>query len=119
MNLLKPLDKRGKKRSKTAEEERWMDRVAQLGCIICQNNHVVLHHITTLRLGYSRKSSNFATLPLCFNCHDAKIKTQSLHEDIEGWEDRNGTQIEWLRKIYEWLGESSERCEKVISKEIY
>lgn len=116
---MKPLDKRGKKRPKTAEQERWMDRVAQLGCIICDNNLVVLHHITTLRLGYGRKSSNFAVLPLCFNCHDADIKEQSLHEDISGWENRNGTQIDCLRKVYNWLGESSERCEKVISKEIY
>lgn len=116
---MKPLDKRGKKRPKTAEEKRWMSRVAALGCIICQNNYVVLHHITTLRIGYGRKSSNFAVLPLCFNCHDAKIKNRSLHESVEDWEERNGTQIKWLRKIYEWLGESSERCEKVIRKEIY
>ena len=110
---------KGKKKAKTAEEERWMKRVAEIGCIICENNHVILHHITTLRLGAGRKSSNFAVLPLCFNCHDAKIKERSIHEDIEEWEKRNGTQIEWLRKIYKWLGESIERCEKVIKLEIY
>jgi hypothetical protein len=118
-NWLKTTNTKGKKKAKTPEEEEWMKRVAQLDCIICNNNLVLLHHITTLRLGYSRKSSHFAVLPLCHNCHDAKIKGRSLHEGVGDWEKKNGTQIEWLRKVYEWLGESSERCEKVIKLEIY
>ena len=119
ISYLKTTTTKGKKKSKTAEEERWMDKVAQIGCIICDNNLVLLHHITTLRLGFGRKSSNFAVLPLCHNCHDAKIKGQSIHEGVDDWEKKNGTQIEWLRKVYSWLGESSERCEKVINLEIY
>lgn len=107
------------KKNKSVEEKKWMARVANLGCIICQNNYVVLHHITTLRLGFGSKSSNFAVLPLCFECHDAKIKGRSIHENIDEWEKEHGTQIDWLRKIYEWLGEGKERCEKVINKEIY
>jgi len=92
MNLQKRTrSNKGKKKAKTTEEIKWMERVAQLGCIICENNHVVLHHITTLRLGFSRKSSNFAVLPLCVNCHDGKIKNRSLHEGVEDWEERHGT----------------------------
>lgn len=120
MNYLKTSKHtKGKKKAKTAEQDRWMDRVATLGCLICDNPHVILHHITTLQLGYGRKSSHFATLPLCFGHHDAKIEGESIHQDIEGWEKKYGTQIYWLKEVYERLGESLERCEKVINKEIY
>ena len=107
------------KKSKTVEEVKWMGRVADLGCLICGNNYVVLHHITTLRKGFGSKSSHYAVLPLCFNHHDAKIEGESIHQDVDEWEKKYGTQIEWLRKVYEWLGESKERCEKVITKQIY
>jgi len=107
------------KKTKTVEEQRWMNRVAELGCLICANNYVVLHHITTLRKGYGSKSSNFAVLPLCFNHHDAKIEGESIHENVELWEAKYGSQIDLLKVVYDQMGESQERYNKVINKEIY
>jgi hypothetical protein len=80
---------------------------------------VVLHHITTLRKGYGSKSSNFAVLPLCFNHHDAKIEGESIHENVELWEAKYGSQIDLLKVVYDQMGESQERYNKVINKEIY
>lgn len=107
------------KKAKTTKEKQWMNRVADLGCLICGNNHVVLHHITTLRRGFGTKSSNYAVLPLCFNHHDAKIKGESIHEDVNLWESKYGSQISLLEGVYNQLGESSERYNKVVNKEIY
>jgi hypothetical protein len=92
------------KKQANKEEKIHMSKVAGLGCIICGNNQVVLHHVTTLRKGFGSKASNFHVLPLCFNHHDAKIKGVSVHEGVREWEEKHGTQIDLLKQVYESVG---------------
>lgn len=88
---------------KTKAEKDWMNKVAQLGCLICENNYVVLHHVTTLKRGFGTRSSHFHVLPLCVNHHDAGIRGVSLHASIPEWENKHGTQIELLKKVYNYF----------------
>lgn len=97
----------------TKAEKIHMGKVADLGCIICGNNQVVIHHITTLRKGYGSKSSNYQVLPLCVRHHDAKIKGESIHEGVKEWEKKYGTQIELLEQVYKRLGVTEKDFEKV------
>ncbi|CAB4135799.1 hypothetical protein UFOVP286_62 [uncultured Caudovirales phage] len=39
-------------------EREHLKKVAELGCIICENNLVEIHHITTKR-GFGKKASNY------------------------------------------------------------
>ncbi len=91
------------KRVATKEEKKWMSRVADLGCLICQNNQVVIHHVTTLR-GFGSRASNYHVLPLCVRCHDGGEKGVSLHAGIATWERIHGDQKTLLKKIYKTFG---------------
>lgn len=75
-----------------------MAKVALLGCIICGNNQVVLHHITTTR-GFGAKATNYEILPLCFLHHDGGVHGISLHAGVATWEKKFGTQVSWVERV--------------------
>lgn len=96
------------KKAKTVEDQKWQDRVAQLGCIACEKMgeetpEVLLHHITTLT-GYGSKSGHREVIPLCFIHHDHKQYPQyAIHADVEGWEKIYGKQTDLLEEVRERL----------------
>lgn len=49
-------------------ERRYMDRVAQLPCVLCGSHGVQVHHIREGQ-GMAQRASNFLVVPLCPDCH--------------------------------------------------
>ncbi len=59
------------KRKSTKVEKIWMDKVAQLGCFVCQRP-ANLHHIRNNgkgNIGMGRRSSHYEVIPLCYEHH--------------------------------------------------
>ena len=83
-------------------EKEHLAKVAALGCIICQNPYVEIHHITTKR-GFGTRASHFDTLPLCFAHHRGGEKGIAIHQGVKTWESIHGTQIELLEKVKSML----------------
>jgi len=75
-----------------------MGKVAALGCIICGNNQVVIHHITTAR-GFGGRASHYEVLPLCVRHHDGGEHGVAVHAGVKTWEEKFGTQKELLEKV--------------------
>ena len=51
-----------------AKEKRYLDRVAQLDCVVCGAHGVHVHHLREGQ-GMAQRASNFLTAPLCPPCH--------------------------------------------------
>jgi hypothetical protein len=86
------------KKAANKAEKAHMDRVANLGCIICHNPYVVIHHITTAR-GFGGRSSHYEVLPLCVRHHDGGERGVAVHAGVKTWEAKFGTQKELLEKV--------------------
>jgi hypothetical protein len=52
----------------TNSERIWMNRVAQLDCVLCGAAGVEIHHIREGQ-GMSQRASNFLVIALCPSCH--------------------------------------------------
>ena len=85
-----------KGRGPTAEERRWLDRVASLGCIVCKVHHETfspaeIHHLD----GKTKPDAHLMVLPLCHLHHrsgrDDEFAT-SRHPYRVRWEARYGTE---------------------------
>lgn len=108
--LSKPMKSRGMKgRRPTAEESRFMDAIARLGCIACrkdgwENPDVSVHHID----GRTKPGAHLLVLPLCAGHHQAGTGANptliAVHPDKARFEDRYGTQIELLAECMAMLG---------------
>jgi hypothetical protein len=100
--LSKLMKSRGMKgRPPTAEEARFMDAIAQLGCIACkkdgwENPHASIHHID----GRTKPGAHFLTLPLCGPHHQQDdsdpVQRISLHGRRATFQTRYGTERELL-----------------------
>jgi hypothetical protein len=98
----KPMKSRGMKgRPPTAEEARFMDAIAGLGCIACRKDGIEnpwgsIHHID----GRTKPGAHFLVLFLCAGHHQAgtgENKTLiAVHPDKARFEARYGTQRELL-----------------------
>jgi hypothetical protein len=108
----KPLkSSRGMKgRPPTAEEARFMDAIASLGCIACRKDGIEnpwgsIHHID----GRTKPGAHFLVLFLCAGHHQAgtgENKTLiAVHPDKARFEARYGTQRELLAECIEMLKE--------------
>lgn len=59
---------------KTAAEERHHDRLAQMGCLLCdlldmpQASRTEVHHIRAGQ-GMSQRAGHYLAVPLCGDCH--------------------------------------------------
>ena len=61
-----------KGRSPNAEERKWMDAIAEFGCVVCHRTMEVasppeIHHIH----GKTEKDCHLNTIPLCYYHHRA------------------------------------------------
>lgn len=98
-----------KKRTyKTKAEQKHLDRVAALGCIVCRNEGLgespaVIHHIRTGQ-GAGQRSSHFETIPLCPVHHQFHGVGVSYHDCPKTWESKYGTETELLVQVLYELG---------------
>lgn len=110
--LAKPMKSRGMKgRPPTAEEARFMDAIAKLGCIACwkdglwHNEHVSIHHID----GRTKPGAHLLVLPLCAPHHQQDdsdpFGRMSLHGHKKPFQARYGTERELLAECIEKLEE--------------
>jgi len=96
----------------TVAEERYMGRVARLGCIVCFNRGILnvpatMHHIRDGQ-GMGDRASDFDTLPLRPEHHQRGGYGVALHAGREEWERRYGTERQLLAQTRQMLGVSEE-----------
>lgn len=77
-----------------------MAAVAGLPCVICGAWPVEVHHTISGRYGH-RKSSDFETLPLCFNHHRGP---EGIHASKRQWEAAHGLDTDYLPVVKKLLG---------------
>lgn len=107
--LPKPIKSRGfKGRPPTAEEARFMDAIARLGCVACRadgwhNPEVSIHHID----GRTKPGAHFLVLGLCAGHHQhgtgQNTTLIAVHPYKARFEARYGTQRELLAECIERL----------------
>ena len=107
--LPKPMKSRGMKgRPPTAEEARFMDAIAKLGCVACrkdgwENLDVSVHHID----GRTKPDAHRLVLPLCAGHHQAGTGANptliAVHPDKARFEARYGAQRELLAECVAML----------------
>ena len=98
-----------KGRNPTAKEKRHMDKVSQIGCIVCRNQGNLfvpseIHHTQ----GKTKVNAHFLVLPLCFQHHregTMKGLWVSRHPWKKEFEKRYGTEQELLDQVKEILDE--------------
>lgn len=72
----------------TKEAKAHMGLVAQLGCVICGRQPVIVHHCICGRFSGTR-ASDFDTIPLCTMHHD-ETSPEGIHKSKAKWEALNG-----------------------------
>ena len=93
-------------RTPTKSEQAHMDRVRELGCIVCLNEgkHTppAIHHIE----GKTKEGAHYKTIGLCYYHHqegsDCEAYT-SRHDFKARFENRYGTEQELLAQVEEML----------------
>ena len=96
-----------KGRNPTAKEKRHMDKVSQLGCIVCRNegNMFVpceIHHTQ----GKTKENAHCLILPLCYQHHREGTFNGlwvSRHPWKKEFESRYGTEQELLSQVEELI----------------
>ena len=86
------------RRKSTKVEKIWMDKVAQLGCFVCQRP-ANLHHIRNNgkgNIGMGRRSSHYEVIPLCYEHHQGNT---GIHLDKINFEKKYGTEKEILKAL--------------------
>ena len=96
------------KKRPTVAEKKWMQQVADYGCIACEKDGKVsvpceIHHIRK-HTGMGLRPSHFDTIPLCSGCH--RTNKISVHLGKREFERRYGTEQEILKKVNREI----ERC---------
>lgn len=92
-------------RQPTAEEKRYMDKVARIGCIVCLLFHKSyrppeIHHTT----GKTKPGAHFKVLPLCFDHHGPTQETKLMtprHPNKARFEQRYMPEIVLLGAVKE------------------
>lgn len=94
-------------KSATKAEQKHMNYVQELGCIVCQLHHnkfspACIHHV----LDTGRRKGHMFVLPLCFNHHQGGHDNEicvSRHPYKDRFEARYGTEESLLKKVAEML----------------
>lgn len=102
-----------KGRNPTQDEKKHMDRVMQLGCIICHNEdlhntEVEIHHID----GKTKQDCHFKVLPLCFRHHREGSYNDSWvsrHPFKKGFQARYGKEEDLLDQVNAMLENKQEK----------
>lgn len=80
-------------------EKKWMDKVAQLPCVLCGAHGVQLHHIREGQ-GMAQRASNFLVVPLCPDCHTGPM---GVHGDKTMMRIKKLTELDMLAQTIEAL----------------
>jgi len=83
-----------KKKVATRLEKEHLNKVASLGCLVCQRPANV-HHIRPVGTGMGRKSNSYQTIALCRDHHQGQF---SIHNCKQEFEAMYGTEHEMLQK---------------------
>ena len=86
---------------KKAEKE-YLDKVANLGCIVCRNlgHHgtpAAIHHIGNGTMG--KRASNFDVIPLCGYHHQSGPVGHAVHAGRKSFAENHGTEQELLEQV--------------------
>ena len=90
-----------KKRTYTTKaEQRHLDRVAALCCIVCRrlgygDTPAEIHHCSS-GTGLAVRASHFRVIPLCHQHHRTGGYGVAIHAGRKIWEDKYGTEAELL-----------------------
>lgn len=80
-----------------------MAKVAQLGaeqgCIVCNGVFAHVHHVMEGRTP-GRRSGDFCTVPLCFECHEG---THGIHGTRQRWSLHKTSELAALNDTLEAL----------------
>ena len=94
-------------RSKTKKEKEHMDRVANLGCLICRKegnpfSPAELHHIRDVSMiGLGQRAKHTQVIPLCVAHH--RIGEESFHHNSRAFSKKWGSQKELLKETLDLL----------------
>ena len=86
-------------------EKKYLDRIQQQGCCVCRyilgyyDTPAEIHHIRNGQ-GGSQRASTDETLPLCPPHHRTGGHGIALHAGQETWEQKYGTEREFLDKVH-------------------
>jgi len=83
-----------KKKVATRLEKEHLNKVASLGCLVCQRPANV-HHIRPVGTGMGRKSNSYQTIALCRDHHQGQF---SIHNCKQEFEAMYGTEHEMLQR---------------------
>jgi len=98
-----------KGRKPSAEEQRYLDSLRELGCIVCLEtmgifSPAVPHHMD----GKTKPGAHLRSFPLCYEHHQGgknDWQCVSRHPHKARFEERYGSEDELLEKTRERLGE--------------
>lgn len=77
-------------------EREWLNRVEELGCVICRGP-AQIHHLLSRKRGMGTKASHYETIPVCFNHH---VGRKGIHQiGRKTWEAKYDTEENFLQKI--------------------
>lgn len=91
------------KKTKTEAEKTHLNRVAQLGCIVCNNlmmgrTPAEIHHLRDGQ-GVSQRSNHFRVIPLCPTHHRTGGYGVAFHAGEKAFEEKYGTELELLEQV--------------------
>ena len=94
--------------AKSKEERDHLNRVAELGCVVCRLQHLgftpaVIHH-TRFSVGLGQRAHYSKTIPLCPPHHTDGGYGVAIHAGKEAWERKYGTEQELLEVVIDLLG---------------
>ncbi|RXJ10449.1 Ref family recombination enhancement nuclease [Lelliottia nimipressuralis] len=97
---------------KTKAEQKHLERVASLGCIVCKNlgyedSPAEIHHCSK-GTGLSVRADNFHVIPLCVHHHRNGGHGTAIHAGRRTWENNFGTEAELLVQVLYLLGEPAD-----------
>ena len=86
----------------TAKDKRHFEKVAGLGCVVCNNNFVFdvpaeIHHIGNGTMG--KRASNSEVIPLCHIHHRTGDYGIAVHAGRKAFEHNFGTEQELLEQV--------------------
>lgn len=90
----------------TVKEKKHMSKVAELGCIVCNNGFAFdvpaeIHHIGNGTMG--KRASNYEVIPLCHGHHRTGGYGVAVHAGRKAWENSYGSEQDLLKQVMEML----------------
>lgn len=92
----------------TKSEKLHLERVAELGCIVCRNLNLgdspaEIHHCSG-GTGLSVRADNFHVIPLCHAHHRTGGHGVAIHAGRRTWEKNFGSEAQLLEQVNKELG---------------